>query len=320
MKLKKIILIIVVIIFVLLIVCAIILKKHEKIENKNGKLNVVVTSFSAYDFVRQIAGDKVNLTFLLGPGVDAHGYDPTASDLIKIQKSDIFVYIGGEMEKWTPKVLSNLDTKNTKVVCIADSIQKIDEQEIDGAEPEQEDKQEQVGSFDEHIWTSPANAMKMVEYLANMLCENDSVNKELYLSNASNYINEIKEVQSEIQKIVDNKVRDRLVFGDKMPMQYFLNEYGLKASAAFSGCSTETEPSSSTIAYLVNKVKQDKIPVVLYIEMSSGKVAKTIAEETGAEAVQIQSLHNVSKTDFENGETYVSLMTRNLDVLKKSLQ
>ena len=116
------------------------------------------------------------------------------------------------------------------------------------------------------------------------------------------------------------KKRDRLIFGDKMPMQYFLNEYGLKASAAFNGCTTETEPSAKTITYLVNKVKEENIPVVLYIELSTGKTAKSIAEETGVETLQIQTLHNISKDDFEKGETYVSLMERNLEVLKKALQ
>ena len=153
----------------------------------------------------------------------------------------------------------------------------------------------------------------------------DKENAEAYRVNADNYVNEIKLVQSEIRECVDNRVRDRLVFGDKMPMQYFLDEFGLTASAAFTGCSTETEPSAATIAYLVDKVKNEGIPVVLYIELNTGKVTSLIASEVNSEtgsnveSMQIQTLHNVSKDDFENGETYVSLMRRNLDVLKKAL-
>lgn len=130
------------------------------------------------------------------------------------------------------------------------------------------------------------------------------------------------EVDKNIQEIIDNKVRNRLVFGDKMPMQYFINYYGLEVSAAFNGCSTETEPSSKTIAYLVNKSKDEQIPVILYVELNTGKVAEIIANEigNGCTAMQIQTLHNVSKTDFDNGETWVSLMNRNIDVLKKALQ
>lgn len=318
MNFKKIMLIALLVVIVAAIVVFSV-NVNAKKQEQNGKLNVVVTSFSTYDFVRQIAGDKVNLTFLLGPGVEAHGYDPTAADLIKIQSSDVFIYIGGEMEKWTDKVLESLDVNNTKLICVADYVDKIDEQEVDGAEKELEEEEE-VGAFDEHIWTSPKNAIQMVQNLANTLSEVDSSNKEIYQSNATKYISQIKDVQSKIQAIVDSKVRNRLVFGDKMPMQYFINEFGLEVSAAFSGCSTETDPSSSTIAYLVSKIKEEKIPVVLYIELNNGKVANTIAEETGAKAMQIQSLHNVSKTDFENGETYVSLMNKNLNVLKTALQ
>ena len=160
----------------------------------------------------------------------------------------------------------------------------------------------------------------MVEILKEKVIELDPENKEKYLANAESYINQIKDVDSKIQEVVDNKVRDRLVFGDKMPMQYFMNYYKLKVSAAFSGCSTETEPSAATIAYLEKLVKEEKIPVVLYIELNNGRVANTIADETGAKAMQIQTLHNVSLDDFSAGETWVSLMTRNLVVLKQALQ
>ena len=224
------------------------------------------------------------------------------------------------MEKWADRVLPTLDTSNTKIICVADDIKTIDEQEIDGAEPEEEDEEE--GAFDEHIWTSPDNAITMVNTLEKSMEEIDSSNSSKYKQNAENYIAKIKNVDKQIQEIVDNKKRDRLVFGDKKPMQYFINYYKLQVSAAFSGCSTETEPSSKTIAYLVNKAKEEETPVILYIELNNGKVANTIANEVGngCKAMQIQTLHNVSKTDFDNGETWVSLMERNLDVLKAALQ
>ncbi len=325
MKLKKVILIIVLLAIVTLaaIACA-TLENKNKASNKNNieKIKVTATNFASYDFLRAIIGDNENieLTFLLGPGKDAHSYDPTAQDLITIQNSDLFIYIGGEMEKWTERVLPTLDTSNTKVICVADDIKTIDEQEIDGAEPEEEEEEE--GAFDEHIWTSPDNAIAMVNTLEKSMEEIDSSNSSKYKQNAEKYIEKIKSVDKQIQEIVDNKKRDRLVFGDKMPMQYFINYYKLQVSAAFSGCSTETEPSSKTIAYLVNKAKEEKTPVILYIELNNGKVANTIANEVGngCKAMQIQTLHNVSKTDFDNGETWVSLMERNLDVLKAALQ
>lgn len=324
MNLKKILLVILLLLIVAIIATGLALSGYYKTQ-KTDKLKVVVTNFATYDFIRHIAGNNVELQFLLEPGVEAHSYDPTAKDLVDIQDSDIFIYIGGEVEKWADRILETIDTKNTKTICLLDTVELIEEQEVDGAE-EHEKHEEQIQAFDEHIWTSPENAIKIVEALSNVLSENDLKNARNYEKNATNYINEIKEVQAKIENIVAHKKRDRLVFGDRMPMQYFLKEFGLKASAAFNGCSTDAEPSSSTIAYLVEKVKEESIPVILYIELGNGKVANVIAENVKSKyninvnVMQIQSFHNVSKKDFENGESYVSLMNRNLEVLKRALQ
>ena len=319
MKAKKIILIIIAIIMVLSIIFA-MFKSGNNNKKDSNKIQVVVSNFASYDFLRAVIGqnENIELSFLMGPGKEAHSYEPTAQNLISIQNSDLFVYIGGEMEKWSDKVLESIKTDDTKVICIADFANKIEEQDVDGAEEEEEEEEE--GAFDEHIWTSPENAIKMVKALEKAMEELDSSNSSKYKENAEKYITQIKDIDSKIQNIVDNKVRDRLIFADKMPMQYFINYYDLKVSAAFNGCSTETEPSAKTIAYLQNKVKEEKIPVVLYIELNPGKVAQTIADETGAKTMQIQTLHNVSLDDFNNGETWISLMTRNIDVLKKALQ
>lgn len=320
MKIKKIVLIV---ILIAIIVAGLVLvfRTGDSKLSDNSKIKVVTSNFASYDFLRAIIGDNENieLTFLLGPGKDAHSYDPTAADLIKIQNADLFVYVGGMMEDWSDKVLGSLNNDGKKIICVSDFVDTIEEKEVDGAEAEEEEEEE--GSFDEHIWASPANAVKMVEALEQAMEEIDSEKASEYKENAEKYIAQIKDVDNKIREIVDNKVRDRLVFGDKMPMQYFIDYYGLKVSAAFSGCSTETEPSASTIAYLEKVVEEEKIPVVLYIELNNGKVAKTIAGEVeNCEAMQIQALHNVSLEDFENGETWVSLMTRNIEVLKKALQ
>ena len=318
MKIKKIVLIIVLILIIFGIVF-LISKTSNSNKKDSEKIQIVSSNFASYDFLRAIIGDNknINLTFLLGPGKEEHSYDPTAGDLIKIQNADLFVYIGGESEKWADKVLETLENSNTKMICISESVDKIKEQEIDGAEEDHEEEEE--GAFDDHIWTSPSNAIKMVNTLEKAMEEIDSKNSLEYKKNAEKYIAEIEDVNSKIREIVDNKVRDRLIFADKMPMQYFINYYNLKVSSAFSGCSTETEPSAKTIAYLQNKIKEENIPVVLYIELNNGRVAKTIAKETGAKAMQIQTLHNVSLDDFKSGETWVSLMTRNLEVLKAAL-
>ena len=223
------------------------------------------------------------------------------------------------MENWTDKVLDSLDNKEKiNIICIADDIETMEEKEIDDAEAEEEEEEE--GAFDEHIWTSPVNSIIMVNTLEKAIEEIDSKNAEIYKKNAENYIAQIDEVDSKIREIVDNRVRNRLIFADKMPMQYFIDYYGLEVSAAFSGCSTETEPSPKTIMDLENRVREENVPVILYIELNNGKVADTIANDTGTKKMQIQTLHNVSKDDFEAGETWVSLMTRNLKVLKAALQ
>lgn len=358
MNLRKILLIV---LLVLIILVGVFIAVQAVNKNGDGtdKIKVVASNFSSYDFLRAIIGDNdnVELTFLLGPGKDAHSYDPTAQDLVKIQNSDLFVYIGGELESWADKVMSSLDTSKTKVICISDDVARTGEKAVDGAEEHEHGEEghdegstnevianhgneattnemseshkdenttgeESDIEFDEHIWTSPGNAILMVNTLEKAMAEIDNANSGKYKVNADAYIAKIKEVDNQIKAVVNNKVRDRLVFGDKMPMQYFIDYYNLQVSAAFSGCSTESEPSSKTIAYLVSKVKEENIPVVFYIEMSEGKVAKTIAEEAGngAKALQIQTIHNVSKTDFDSGATWVSLMKNNVEVLKQALQ
>ena len=338
MKVKKIIFITLAIAIVIGICVAFAIGGSKN--KSNSKYKIVASNFASYDFLRAIIGENkdIELTFLIGPGKDAHSYDPTAGDLIKIQDSDLFVYVGGEMEKWSDKVIDSLDTTGTEIICIADFVDTMEEKEVDGAEEHEHDHEDEdehheereeheeheheheEGAFDEHIWTSPENAIKMVNALEKAMEKIDSENATKYKENADKYITQIKDVDSKIQNIVDNKKRNRLIFADKMPMQYFIDYYKLEVSAAFDGCSTETEPSAKTIAYLQNKVKEEKIPVILYIELNPGMVANTIANETGSKAMQIQTLHNVSLDDFNNGETWVSLMTRNIDVLKKALQ
>lgn len=338
MKVKKIVLGIIAIVIIVAISFAAI--KGGNKAKKSEKIQVVTSNFACYDFARAIIGDSENieLVFIMGPGKDAHSYDPTAQDIVKIQEADLFIYVGGEMEQWSDKVLDSIDSKKEKVVCIADFVDKIDEKEVDGAEEHEhhhededhdeehenheEEHEHEEGAFDEHIWTSPDNAIKMVKALEKSIEELDNANAEKYKKNAEEYIGKINEVDKKIQNIVDNKKRSRLVFADKMPMQYFIDYYKLNVTAAFNGCSTETEPSAKTIAYIEKTVRDEKIPVVLYIELNDGKVAKTIANEIGnnCEAMQIQTLHNVSLDDYKNGETWVSLMNKNLDVLKRALQ
>ena len=331
---------------------AINMNKSEK--NKgDSKIDIVASNFSSYDFLRAITKDvdDVNLNFLLGPGKDAHSYEPSPQDMIDIQESDMFVYIGGELEMWADKIVETLENPDQKIIKISDAVELKEEMEIEGAEhghhhdhedddhnheeeanhhedddhnheEEAHKNKETAHGFDAHIWTSPENAKLMIEKLEKELSDLDSKNAEKYKENAEQYINEINEVDNQIKSIIESKARNKLVFGDKMPMQYFIEYYGLDVSAAFQGCSTETEPSSKTMEYLIEVVENENIPVVLYTEMNDGRVANLIKAEAKNEVttLQIQTLHNVTKDKFEDGATWVSLMKENEKVLQKALK
>ncbi len=331
---KKIMLIILLIAIIAgsVVLIAINLENSGKSDNKD--LDIVVSNFASYDFLRAITKDtdNIELNFILGPGKDAHSYDPTPQDMIDMQNAEMFVYIGGDLEQWSDRIVETLDNSNQKVVKISDVVNVQEEIEIEGAEHAHDHEEEshdhdeeshtEEFAFDSHIWTSPENAIKMVTELEKQVSELDPANTESYKKNAEEYIVKIEEIDTKIKEILAEKERNKLVFGDKMPMQYFIEYYDLDVSAAFQGCSTETEPTAKTVEYLVDIVKNESIPVVLYTEMNDGRVANLIVSEAGngSEAVQIQTLHNVTKDNFENGETWVSLMTKNLDVLEKALK
>lgn len=290
-------------------------------DETNGKINVVSTIFPQYDFSRQIAGGNANLKMLIPPAGESHTYEPTPQDIISIKNADVFLYIGGENDKWVDDIFNEIDTQKTKVVKLIDYVDTVDEEIVEGMQEHTEEYEEydEVYSKDEHIWTSPINAILMVNAICDAMCNVDEKNSDLYKANTKEYISQLEELDNELKDVADSAKRNELVFGDRFPLRYFTDEYGLKYYAAFPGCSSETEPSAATIAFLVDKVKKDKIPVILKIELSSGLVADTIAEETGAEVMTFYSCHNLTKEQFENGETYLSMMTENITTLKKAL-
>ena len=344
--LKKVILVAVLLVIIGGIVVLTVININSK-NSENARVKVVTTNFATYDFLRAIVKDVegVNVNFLLGPGKDTHSFDPTPSDIIDMQESDMLVYIGGEVEAWTEEVVPTLNKDNTVIVKMADSVELEKPIDIEGAEHahhdddectddectdeshnhdehDAHDEHEHNHAFDEHIWTSPENAIKMIKELESKMIYIDSENADKYKSNAKSYISEIENFDKEMKKVIESSSRKKLVFGDKMPMQYFIEYYDLEVAAAFTGCSTETEPSTKTITNLTDLVKNENIPVILYTELNDGKVANVIAKEVGSgvKTMQIQTLHNVTKDNFENGATYVSLMKSNIDVIKNALK
>jgi len=280
----------------------------------SNKIKVVTTIFPYYDFTRAVANDKVDLTMLIKPGADIHSYDPTPLDIAKITNADIFIYTGGDSDTWVEKIIGEIDQSKTKVIRIMDYLDVVIEDEITGA------VKEDAPEYDEHVWTSLINAKKITEVISGELIKLDALNETYYLTNSAAYTAKIDLLDIEIKDIVASSTNKELVFGDRFAFRYFADQYGLTYSAAFPGCSTETEPSVATLTYLIKKINTDQIPVILYLEISSQKVADTLAEATGAIPMEINSIQTISKIDFNNHETYISLMKRNVEVLKEALK
>lgn len=286
----------------------------------NGKLNVVATLFPYYDFVRQIAGDKVNLTMIVPAGMDTHSFEPTTDDMACIQKADVFIYNGGSIENWVTKVLASFDKKKQVRECMMDYVDVVTEETVEGMEAEDEHDDKEEKEYDEHIWTSPVNAQKIVTQICEALKKADSDNAEYYQQNADGYIQKLQKLDSEFKDVVKHAKRKTIVFGDKFPLRYFVDEYGLDYYAAFAGCSTDTEPSVNTMTFLIDKVKKEKIPVVYYLELSSHKIADTICSSTNAKKMVFYTCHNVTKKQFDDGVTYVDMMEHNVQSLKEGLK
>lgn len=312
----------------------------ERNTNDTEKLNIVTTLFPYYDFVRQIAGDRVKLTMVIPAGMDSHSFEPTPADMLTIQNADILVINGGAMEQWLDQVLDAADPSHMTVITMMDHVDTLKEEHVEGMEDadhedshsgheehghneaagrDYEDGHQILIEYDEHIWTSPVNAMRIVQVISETLIQTDPEHEEIYEDNTNAYLAKLKGLHEQFLDVVKNEKRSIIILGDKFPFRYLADEYGLSYRAAFSGCSTDTEPSAKTIAYLIDKVRGDKIPVVYYLELSSRRVSEIIGEETGARPLLLHSCHNVTRTQFDSGITYLELMENNVVNLRKGL-
>lgn len=286
------------------------------------KLTIVTTMFPQFDFTRAVAGDKADITMLLKPGAESHSYEPTPKDMKKIHKADLFIYTGAENDAWAESLLKNMGAKAPKTLAFLELVDTVEEEIVEGmtAEEEEHHHDDEEVELDEHVWTSPLNAVKIVSAICDELCKLDAANAAYYKKNAAKYIDELLALHKSFEEVVKNANRKIFVFGDRFPLRYFADLYGLEYYAAFPGCATDVEASASTIKFLINKVKEEKIPVVFTIEFSNGKIADTICEATGAKKLEFHSCHNVSADDIKKGETYISLMKRNVIVLREALK
>ena len=298
-------------------------------EKDSGKLKVVTTIFPEYDWVRQILGDKADdadITMLLDNGVDLHSYQPTADDIVKIADCDLFLYVGGESDGWVDDALAGAANQDRKVINLLDVLgaQVKEEETVEGMETEEEDAAADADDpeYDEHVWLSLKNAETLCEAIANALEDLDEQNKDTYAANLTAYTDQLAALDAAYQTAVDTGKRKTVLFGDRFPFRYLVDDYGLSYYAAFAGCSAESEASFETVSFLAKKVDALSLPCVLTIEGKQHKIAETIVQNTKAKNQPILTMDSMQATtseDVANGTTYLGVMENNLGVLKQAL-
>ncbi len=306
---------------------------HEGAKEADGRLRIVTTLFPYYDFTRQVAGDAAEIFLVLPAGMDSHSFEPTPADIRLLQTADVIICNGGAMEQWLDRVLAALDCSKMTVIRMMEHVDVVQEEIAAGMEAGEHtheghihgesDKDGETGheevEYDEHIWTSPVNATEITQVIAETLSKEDPQNAAVYMAGCDGYREKLAALDAEFRQICAGAEHDTIVMGDKFPLRYFADEYGLHYRAAFSGCSTDTEPSARTIAGLIETVRSEDLPAVYYLELSSRRVAEIIGEETGARPLLFHSCHNVTRREFENGITYLELMEQNAENLREGL-
>ena len=292
----------------------------------SNKLNIVTAIFPAYDWVREILGaetDRAEITTLLDSGVDLHSYQPTVDDIVKISDCDLFLYVGGESDGWVDDALKNAPNKDRKVIRLLDVLgdSAKAEETVAGMQEEEHDQEEEA-EYDEHIWLSLKNAQVLVAAISEALQETDPARKDTYAANAAAYAEKLSALDGEYRAAVDCGKYKTLLFGDRFPFRYLADDYGLDYYAAFPGCSAETEASFETVSFLAGKMDALGLPCVLTIEGTQHKIAETIVQNTAQKNQQVltmDSMQAVTANDAASGVSYLSIMEKNLSVLKKAL-
>lgn len=331
--------------------------ESSKEESKAGgeKLKIVATNFPAYDFARAVTKGEADVTMLVKPGAETHSYEPSPQDIITIQNADLFLYVGGDSDAWVDGMLKSMNKEDSSVFKMMDAVNLMEEETVEGMQEEEEhdhdhdhdheksgdhDHEEESGDhdhedkaseaksasheeeeveMDEHVWTSPVNAIQIVKKLDEKISSLDSSKKDVFDKNTEAYVKELEELDKSFREVVDSGKRKEIIVADRFPFAYFCKEYGLTYFAAFPGCSTDTQPAAQTIAFLQDKVKEDGIPVVFHIEMSNEDMVNAICKDTGAKKMLLNAVHNVTDEDFKAGKTYVDLMKPNVEALKEAL-
>ena len=321
-------------------------------KSENSKLKVVTTIFPEYDWTREILGDNaknVELTLLLGNGVDLHSYQPSIQDIAKISTADIFIFVGGESDGWVKDALKNAKNKNMKVINLLETLgDKVKAEEVkEGMQAEEEeehehhhhhdeaeehhhhhhhdddDEDEEDVEYDEHVWLSLRNAKILSAEICAALCEKDAVNAASYKANLSAYSAKLDALDAKYAEAVKAGSKNTILFGDRFPFRYLVDDYNLDYYAAFVGCSAETEASFETVIFLSKKVDELGLNSVLKIESGDGKIARTIVQNTkkkNAKVLTMDSIQSTTAKQAASGTTYLKIMEANLNVLTEALK
>lgn len=312
--------------FILIVVMVTIVAifKTETTIKDPDKIQIVATLFPQYDFAKHIVGDKAEVKLLLNSGIETHNYEPTAKDMITIlDDSDVFLYTGTMLEPWTESIIKNLEETDCKIVDISQNINLITIEDfeekhlnseiINEEHGHEEHKHEEI--YDEHIWLSPTNTIIMIDNILENICNIDSENADYYKENAEEYKKRILEIDNEYKNLVQTATRQEIAVGGEFAYSYLVEEYGINFVSVYNNCGEGEDPSIAKVKSVIDYINNHKIPVVYYEELSEGTVAKMIAEETEAEPLVLYSIHN---GDTQK-DTYVSLMEKNLENLRKGL-
>lgn len=284
--------------------------------NESGLPYIVTTSYPLYDFAREVAAEDAMVELLLPPGAEVHSYEVTPADIKKITRSDLFLYIGGSSDAWMDSLLEGAELSPTHSLRMMDVVELFDEEQSQSM-VEEEDHEDI--EYDEHIWLSLPNSRAMVQAMAQSLALLDPEHEENYRKRAQAYTNRLDNLDERFVKMVSASKRKEIVVGDRFPFLYLVKHLGLSYDAAYPGCSAHVEENAKAIKGLIDRVKEEAIPVVFTIEMSRGTIADRIVEATGAEKRMLHSIQNITKEEMQRGENFLSLMEKNLAVLEEAL-
>jgi zinc transport system substrate-binding protein len=302
----------------LLIACLFTGCKQSLPPADQSKLQVVTTLFPLYDFSRQIAGDKAQITLLLPPGVEAHSFEPRPGDIITINKANVFIYTGPFMEAWVQDVLGGINNKKLLVIDASKGIQLATEEHREEEASQHADEHDHNGA-DPHIWVDPVLAQQIVTAIANGFAAQDSANKDFYLANAKAYTEKLAALDTKIRQTLQPCKTKTILYGGHFAFGYFARRYGLDYISPYAGFSPDAEPTPKKIAELIEKMKTLKSKYIFYEELLEPRVARTIAESTGAQLLLLHGAHNISKEELAKGVTYLEIMEANLQRLKLAL-